>query len=85
MFSKTLFSIPIQDLKFLSVGEHIIYVILLVFCFVLIEWIQRNKDHCLQFNNENSHRIFRYISYYTLIIIIILYGGGNQDFIYFQF
>jgi len=85
IFSKTLFSIPVQDLKFLSVGAHIIYVVLLVSFFVLLEWVQRNKDHCLQFNNDNSHRIFRHISYYTIIILITIYGGGNQDFIYFQF
>tara|TARA_B100001175_G_scaffold237845_1_gene204160 strand:+ start:8958 stop:10421 length:1464 start_codon:yes stop_codon:yes gene_type:complete len=85
MFSNTLFSIPVQDLKYLSVGAHIIYVVLLVFCFVMFEWVQRNKDHSLQFNSDNSHRILRNIFYYVLIVLIILFGGGNQEFIYFQF
>ena len=85
MFSNSLFSIPVQDLKYLSVGAHIIYVVLLVFCFVMFEWVQRNKDHSFQFNSDNSHRILRNIFYYALIVLIILFGGGNQEFIYFQF
>ena len=85
IFSKTLFSIPVEDLKQLSVGAHIIYVVLLIVCFVLVEWVQRNNKHSLQFRSDNSYRILRRVFYYTLIILIILFNGGKQDFIYFQF
>ena len=85
MFSKTLFTIPVQDLKYISVGAHIIYVCLLVVLFILLEWVQRNKDHSLQININSRYRILKHIFYYTLIVLIILYGGGDQEFIYFQF
>jgi alginate O-acetyltransferase complex protein AlgI len=85
IFSKTLFSIPVEDLKQLSVGAHIIYVVLLIVCFVLVEWVQRNNKHSLQFRSDNSYRILRRVFYYTLIILIIFFNGGEQDFIYFQF
>ena len=85
IFSKTLFSIPVEDLKQLSVGAHIIYVVLLIVCFVLVEWVQRNNKHSLQFRSDNSYRILRRVFYYTLIILIILFNGGKQAFIYFQF
>ena len=85
IFSMELFTDSIQDLKTISIGAHIIYVCLLVVFFVLIEWVQRNKDHSLQFNIDSSHRILRHIFYYTLIVLMILYRGGNQEFIYFQF
>jgi D-alanyl-lipoteichoic acid acyltransferase DltB (MBOAT superfamily) len=85
IFSKTLFSIPFEDLKQLSLGAHIIYVVLLIVCFVLVEWVQRNNKHSLQFRSDNSYRILRRVFYYTLIILIILFNGGKQDFIYFQF
>jgi D-alanyl-lipoteichoic acid acyltransferase DltB (MBOAT superfamily) len=85
IFSKTLFSIPIEDLKQLSIGAHIIYVVLLIVCFVLVEWVQRNNEHSLQFRRDNNYRILRRVFYYILIILIILFNGGKQDFIYFQF
>ena len=85
IFSKTLFSISIEDIKQLSIGAHIIYVVLLIVCFVLVEWVQRNNEHSLQFRRDNNYRILRRVFYYILIILIILFNGGKQDFIYFQF
>jgi alginate O-acetyltransferase complex protein AlgI len=52
--------------------------------FMLVEWIQRGKEHTMQIDNI-SHRFIRWGLYIGVIYIIILLGGGNQKFIYFQF
>jgi len=56
---------------------------------ILVEWIQRNKQHALQFNISEQKGISRIIPYlvdYVVIFAIIIFGNfqGNQ-FIYFQF
>ena len=52
---------------------------------VAIEWAQRDKQHALEIGRSQIPRLARWIGYYALILSIILYGGGQQDFIYFQF
>ncbi|MDD3725280.1 MAG: MBOAT family protein [Bacteroidales bacterium] len=85
IFSQTLLSISIQDLKKISVGAHIIYTVILVLGFVLVEWIQRDKQHALHFENSTKPRVLRWLFYYGLVLLIVLFNGGQQDFIYFQF
>ena len=54
---------------------------------LLIEWIQRDKQHALQLDEINlfKHRAVRWAAYYLLLIVIAKYKGVSQDFIYFQF
>ena len=85
IFSKSLLSISVLDIKNLTTGAHIIHIILIVIGFVFFEWFQRNKKHSLEFNINNKHRMLRWFLYYVLIILIILFQGGNSQFIYFQF
>jgi len=59
--------------------------ILLVALFVLFEWIQRNKQHALQFVNFEYPSIFRWGLYYGIIFSLFSFGGTQQEFIYFQF
>jgi len=59
--------------------------ILLVALFVLTEWIQRNKQHALQFEKGIVPQIIRWSIYYTIIAVTLLIGGNQQQFIYFQF
>jgi hypothetical protein len=57
------------------------------FLLLLIEWMQRNKQHALQFPSSKlfSYRPVRWFIYYAIILIIIEYAGSDQTFIYFQF
>jgi len=66
----------------LATGKSLIVILPL---FILIEWLQRNKEHALQFDNIKIPRPIRWIAYYSIILIIISFGGSQQDFIYFQF
>lgn len=60
-------------------------------CFGLIlltiEWLQRDKQHALQFTNNGLFRyvFFRWGVYYIILLIIVKYAGSSQTFIYFQF
>lgn len=55
-----------------------------VFTLILIEWIQRNNQHGLYLNGIKSSFI-RKLIYLSIIIMIVLYTGKNESFIYFQF
>ena len=52
-----------------------------------IEWLQRDKQHALQFSNRKpfNYRPVRWGIYYAILVIIACYAGTSQTFIYFQF
>ncbi len=54
---------------------------------LIIEWLQRDKQHALQISNILlfRYRIIRWTLYYFIIMIIAQYSGSSQTFIYFQF
>ncbi len=77
IFSKSLFSRPevMLDNK-----------VLLFFCFFLVmEWVGKTEQFAIQKILINKPRSIRWLLYVGLIVAILLYGGIQQDFIYFQF
>lgn len=62
-------------------------VFLHVLLMVIIDWIQRDKQHSLQFPNNVifSHRFNRWLVYIILYLYIISCTGQSQTFLYFQF
>ncbi len=76
IFSFSLFSPP---------EAYSIEIIILIFVLLVVEWLQREKQHALDFNKLNIPCLLRWGIYYTLIIIILLFSGQQQEFIYFQF
>ena len=75
LFSKSLFSSP---------GDLPVKEILIAFLFIIFEYVQRNKRHALQID-KISNKLIRWIIYIGVVFIILLFGGGSQPFIYFQF
>lgn len=75
LFSKSLFSIP----DIFSVKPIFIVIILLS-----IEWIQRRKEHAMQID-DLRYGVLRWSIYLGLVMTILLFGGVQQEFIYFQF
>ena len=73
--STSLFSMP-------NIPSKSIFVFLLIL--VAFEWIHRDKQHALQFNKKLPIAI-NWSIYYTILVIIFLFGGQQQQFIYFQF
>ena len=61
----------------------------LVFSFLLllVEWLQRDKQHALQFGSNKifNFRFVRWGVYYLILLVICKYAGSSQTFIYFQF
>jgi alginate O-acetyltransferase complex protein AlgI len=60
-------------------------VLMLVAMFLLIEWSGRENQHALAKLALNWPRALRYTFYYALVLLIVVYGGSNKQFIYFQF
>ena len=52
-----------------------------------VEWLQREKQHALQFSDIRpfNYRAVRWAVYYLIIVILFIYAGTGQTFIYFQF
>jgi len=73
MFSVSFFSIPQQR------GGILLIVIL-----ILIEWLQRKKQHALDIDRIKLP-VMRWAIYYIVIIAIMNFGGSQLQFIYFQF
>jgi len=56
----------------------------LILGMLVVEWIQRTKQHGLDLAGINSH-VLKFIIYYILIAILFIFGGEAETFIYFQF
>jgi D-alanyl-lipoteichoic acid acyltransferase DltB (MBOAT superfamily) len=67
--------------SFWVTSSHVLLIILLV----VVEWIQREKQHALQIDQIKMPRMARWVSYYFIIFLIFYFSGTQQDFIYFQF
>ena len=76
IFSITLFTFPDK----LSIGLLGFITILLV-----VEWLQREREHGLDFEGRSVPMIIRYLIYYMIVVLILLFAGKTQEFIYFQF
>jgi D-alanyl-lipoteichoic acid acyltransferase DltB (MBOAT superfamily) len=78
LFSKSLFSLPIKT----GLKSYLVIFILLMF---VIEWSARDKNYGLERLFFDRPKWFRWMFYYILLVIIFMFAGLNQQFIYFQF
>ena len=71
------------DISGLAGGQCLLFGVLLL----LVEWMQRNKQHALQFPSSKPfcYKSVRWGIYYLIILLIDLFAGTTQTFIYFQF
>ncbi|MCL4113941.1 UNVERIFIED_CONTAM: hypothetical protein GTU68_065677, partial [Idotea baltica] len=76
IFDPSLFSIP--DIFPL----HLIFALLIL---LVVEWMQREKQHGLELDRGKMPTYLRWGIYYGVVIAIALLGTGQQTFIYFQF
>lgn len=76
IFSKSLFSLP---------KEMPLYLLILLFLFIIIEWIGRTKQYAIEEFWINKPVYVRWGFYYLLAIGMYVYGIKEQEFIYFQF
>ena len=58
--------------------------LILLVSFIIIEWLGRKSNFAIE-NVFLTNKVLRYAFYYVLIVILVLYKGPEQEFIYFQF
>ena len=79
MCDKSICTIP-------DLGTRIYYIpqFLFILTMVVVEWLQRNKEHGLVLDGVKS-KALRYCIYGAMVVLLIWVGGHAETFIYFQF
>jgi D-alanyl-lipoteichoic acid acyltransferase DltB (MBOAT superfamily) len=75
VFSISLLSFPTGS------GAKLVLPLLVIM--VLVEWLQKDKQHGLE--NLKMHTVSRRLLYFGIIALIFVFSGKEQKFIYFQF
>ena len=80
IFSTSLFTFPSFPGRRLALITCILILFLL-----LLEWRGRQYSYAIEGIGAKRGRFTRHALYYALLLIIIAFGGREQEFIYFQF
>jgi D-alanyl-lipoteichoic acid acyltransferase DltB (MBOAT superfamily) len=80
ILSTSILSVP----WFPGIRESLVPLVMIGF-FVVIEWLGRDSEYAIQDIGKSSRPVVRWALAYILCMAIFLFGGQQQDFIYFQF
>lgn len=82
VFSLSFFQVPNFDMNW-KFFQTIFFISVLV----VTEWFYRTHEFPFDFQNDRFKvsRPIRFLVYVILVIVIVVYKGGQQEFIYFQF
>lgn len=69
------------------IDQNMIVTSLFIVLVIVIEWIQRNKEHglCIEGKGIFRHGWVRFILYLVIILVTLSFAGEEQQFIYFQY
>ena len=59
--------------------------VILVVLFLMVEWFGREQQYAIARLGLTWKKPFRWALYYSIVMIIFLFAGKEQQFIYFQF
>jgi D-alanyl-lipoteichoic acid acyltransferase DltB (MBOAT superfamily) len=79
IFSTSLFSMP-----YFKDGSLAIPTLLLVVFFIFVEWFGRQSKYAIEYL-YTRHKLLKWSFYYLIVILIFVFAGSSQEFIYFQF
>lgn len=80
IFSSSILTVPVFPGR-----KHAIIVLMLIFCFIAVEWRGRKKEFAIEKPFSNSTAV-RWLEAYVWCLIIIAFGSFEANaFIYFQF
>ena len=79
LFGKSLFSVPWLDKR-----HYYVPVFLSILVMLVVEWLQRDKDHAFDLSGIKSHAL-KFGIYYAVVVVLFWLGGHAESFIYFQF
>ncbi|HNQ66820.1 MAG TPA: MBOAT family O-acyltransferase [Bacteroidales bacterium] len=80
IFSETVFVYTKIDNPF-----KVITTIVLIIIFIYIEWIGRRNKYAIECLSIYKSRFLKWMVFYLIVIMIFVFGGMQQNFIYFQF
>lgn len=78
IFSTSLFYLP-------DVSRRAFLVLAFIALFLMIEWNGRENQYALESLNMKFSKPARWAIYYSLVVVIFVFAGRGQTFIYFQF
>ena len=81
LYLKKIFSSSFIDIPILPRKSAIIGIVILL----IVEWLQRHKNHGLEIDSNKIPLFIRWITYFSLALIILIFGARNNAFEYFQF
>jgi D-alanyl-lipoteichoic acid acyltransferase DltB (MBOAT superfamily) len=80
IFANNIFSIPFFPFRGMA-----LVTLMLVLIFIFIEWFGRENPYPMANLDEKYPKFKRWLIYYILAMVIFVFSGINQQFIYFQF
>lgn len=80
ILSTSLFTIPEFDRR----GRALLTIVIVII-FLIIEWRGRENQYAIEGLGISWSPVFKYSMYYAIVVAIFLFGGQEQQFIYFQF
>ncbi len=84
-FMKGLFNFS-NPTSFTAEGVRILFLSLFfTVIMIFVEWKQRDKEYALQIDSLVPHKFARFAIYWMILVLISLYSGKEQIFIYMQF
>ena len=84
IFSKSLFSMP-QRSAFMEIELAPSKMLSLLILFILIEWLGREQQYAIANLGLKWRPPLRWALYISIAIVILLFSGKAEEFIYFQF
>ena len=80
IFSKSFFEVPVFENR-----RHALVTLVLIAVFLSVEWLGREQKYAIENLPLKNKKVVRWSFYYIIAVIILLYSGTKQEFIYFQF
>jgi len=62
-----------------------VFTLINILFLIAVEWLGRDSQYGIEFVSKIKNRLVRWSVYSIIILIIIIFSGSAQDFIYFQF
>lgn len=86
VYNGFMFLIEIFSLSFFSIPElPSVYVFIGIIFLLVVEWLQRNKNHGLEIDAKTMSLPLRWSLYFFLFLFILVFGAETNPFVYFQF
>ena len=85
-YLSAIFSNSILDLPKVNMSNlYVLQVFIMLLLFVIIEWHGREAKYALEKIGLNWNRKIRLCFYFSITLLIFMFLGKEQEFIYFQF